>query len=219
MNRQELAGMIDHTYLKLHGDETAVARICLEAMKYEFASVAILPSAIPFAAKLLRGSNVKVDAALSFFRGRYPLSVKLLEIEEAMNAGAQELDLVMSVSLLKEGRIDALQKEFEGFAKVAGGLTTKIILETSLLEDDEKVTACELAKECGLGFVKTSTGLKGGATVADIRLMRKTVGPGMGVKASGGIRSLETAIEMVQAGANRLGTSSGVAIVEAFQGE
>lgn len=218
MRRAEIAKMIDHTFLKLQGSEADIARICCEAVRYGFASVAILPTAIPFAHSILKGTEVKVVAALSFFRGRYPLEVKLLEIENAIDMGAEELDLVMSVNLLKERKLDALALEFSSFVRVAGDRTTKVILETCLLTDDEKVLACQLARDAGATFVKTSTGLKAGATTHDVALMRHTVGRGMGVKASGGIRDLGQALEMIKAGANRLGTSAGVSIIEAIDG-
>jgi len=219
MTKEELAKMIDHTFLKLQGSEADIARLCYEAVRYGFASVAILPTAVPFACSILKGTPVKVDAALSFFRGRYPLEVKLREIEDAINMGAQELDLVMSVNLLKERQLDALALEFASFVRAAGGLTTKVILETSLLTDEEKTLACGLARDAGASFVKTSTGLKGSATTHDVTLMRQAVGKKVGVKASGGIRDLKQALEMIRAGASRLGTSAGVNIIEAMTGD
>jgi len=218
LTRTELAALIDHTFLRLQGSETDIARVCCEAARYQFASVAILPTAIPFARCVLKGTSVKVDAALSFFRGRYPLQLKLREVEDAIDAGAQELDLVMSVNLLKERQLDALALEFASFVRTAGGLTTKIILETALLTDEEKVLACELARDAGASFVKTSTGLMEGATTHDVSLMRRTVGPGVGVKAAGGIRDLSQALQLIEAGATRLGTSAGVSIIEAMEG-
>lgn len=216
MTKEQLAQMIDHTYLKMGGSDDAIKRVCYEAMFHNFASVAVLPTTIPLAAKILKGSPVKVDAALSFFRGRYPLELKMFEVKDAIKNGAEELDIVISVDLLKEKKYDLLEREFSEFVKVADGLTTKVILETCLLTDEEKVAACKIAKETGVSFVKTSTGLKGGATVHDVELMRKTVGDSCGVKASGGIRNWEQAKDLIRAGANRLGASAGIAILEGF---
>ena len=216
MTKEELAKMIDHTYLKIDGGDNAIGRVCLEAIRYGFGAVAVLPVAVPLASKWLKGTGVNVCAALSFFRGRYPLEIKIAEVRDAIDNGATELDMVMSVDLLKAGKYDLLEREFREFARVANGLTTKVILETCLLTDEEIVTACEIAKASGVDFVKTSTGLKGGATTHAVALMRETVGPEMGVKASGGIRTWEQAKAMIEAGANRLGTSSGVQILESF---
>lgn len=219
MTKDQLAKMIDHTYLKMNGNDDGILRVCYEAMHYNFASVAVLPTAIPLAAKILKSSSVKVDAALAFFRGRYPISLKMFEVEDAIKMGAEELDIVIGVNWLKEKKYDLLEKEFSEFVRVANGLTTKVILETCLLTDDEKITACKIAKDTGVSFVKTSTGFKAGATVHDVELMRKTVGDSCGVKASGGIRSWKQAKDLIAAGANRLGVSAGVSIMKEFSEE
>ncbi|NLS44329.1 MAG: deoxyribose-phosphate aldolase [Firmicutes bacterium] len=216
MTKDQLAQMIDHTYLRMDGNDDGVLRACYEAMYYNFTSVALLPTMIPLAVKILEESPVKVDAALSFFRGRYPLELKMFEVEDSIKMGAEELDIVISVNLLKEKKYDLLEKEFSEFVRVANGLTTKVILETCLLTDDEKITACKIARDTGVSFVKTSTGFKSGATVHDVALMRKTVGDVCGVKASGGIRNWKQAKVLIDAGANRLGVSAGVSIMKEF---
>ncbi len=217
ITKKELAKTIDHTYLKIQGNDMEIKAICYEAIYYGFASVAVHPTIVPLASKLLRDTPVKVCAALSFFSGRYPLEIKLYEIKDAISNGATELDMAMSVDFVKEKKYDLLEKELKEFVKVGKGLTTKVILETCLLTREEKIKACEIAKSCGINFVKTSTGFKeGGATVEDVMLMRKTVGSTMGVKASGGIRNWNDAKAIIEAGANRLGTSAGVNILETY---
>ncbi|MEA1964851.1 MAG: deoxyribose-phosphate aldolase [Candidatus Aerophobetes bacterium] len=219
MTEKELGGMIDHTLLKIQTSRADIEKLCEEAIRYHFASVAINPVNVPLAAKLLRGTDVKVDAATGFFLGAYPIEFKVFENKDALEKGADELDMVMNVGALKSGNYDLVKREMEAFVKVAGDRITKIILETALLTDEEKVKACRIAKEAGVKFVKTSTGFgpSGGATVHDVKLMRKTVGEDMRVKASGGIRTTEDALAMIEAGANRLGTSSGVKIVKGLE--
>ena len=218
MTKKELARMIDHTSLKIEVSRVDVEKLCEEARRYHFASVAINPVNVALAAKILRGTDVKVDAALGFFLGAYPIDFKVFEVKDAIEKGAEELDMVMNVGALRSGDYDLVRREMEAFVKAAGDKVSKIILETSLLTDEEKIKACEIAKEAGVKFVKTSTGFgPSGATVQDVKLMRKTVGPDMGVKASGGIRTTEDALAMIEAGANRLGTSSGIKIVKALE--
>ena len=162
---------------------------------------------------------MKVDAALGFFLGAYPIELKVFEVKDAIEKGAEELDLVMNVGALKSGNYDLVRREMEAFVEAAGNRITKIILEAGLLTDEEKIKTCEIAKEAGIAFVKTSTGFDAsGASVHDVKLMRKTVGPAMGVKASGGIRTTEEALAMIEAGANRIGTSSGVEIIKGLEG-
>jgi len=216
IDRKTLAKTIDHTYLKIHRSDAEIRRLCLEAEKYGFASVAVFPVAVPVAASLLKGTDVAVCAALGFHLGGYPPELKAFETEDAIAKGATEVDLVMNVAAAKAGDWNLLKNEFELFRKAAGDKIAKIILETCLLTDDEKVKACELAKEAGLNYVKTSTGYKKGATVPDVTLMHKTVAPQLKVKASGGIRTLDDALVMLDAGASRLGTSAGVALMQAF---
>jgi len=190
----------------------------LEAEKYHFASVAINPVNIPLAAKMLKGTGVKVCAALAFYLGAYPPEVKEFEARDAVEKGADELDMLMNVGALKSGKYDIIEKEVKGLVRAAEGRVTKVILETCLLTDEEIVKACQIIKECGADFIKTSTGFKKpGATIHSVKLIRQTVGENMGVKASGGIRSTEEALAMIEAGANRLGVSAGVAIIEGWK--
>jgi deoxyribose-phosphate aldolase len=216
MQRSDFAATIDHTYLKIHRSDAEVRRACLEAEKYGFASVAIFPIAVPLAADMLRGTGVEVCVALGFHLGGYPPELKARETEDAIAKGATEVDLVMNVAAAKAAQWELLEREFKLFRKAAGSCTAKIILETCLLTDAEKVRACEIAKKAGLDYVKTSTGYKKGATVQDVRLMHRTVAPKLKVKASGGIRTLDEALAMLDAGASRLGTSAGVGLMNAF---
>ena len=188
----------------------------MDAAKYGFAAVAIHPTNVPLAAEILGDTPVKVCAAIAFPLGAYPPDLKAFETRDAINKGADEVDMVMNVGALKSGDYAAVREEMQGFVEAAEGKTTKVILETCLLNDEEKVKACEFARAAGADFVKTSTGFQSGATVEDVRLMRETVGENMGVKAAGGIRSIDDALAMIEAGANRLGTSSGVQIVQSF---
>ena len=215
---QQLAGMIDHTMLKIEAKYSDIEKLCLEAEKYHFVAVAIHPVNVPLAAKMLKGTGVKVCVALSFHLGAYPPDIKEFECRDAVKNGADELDMVMNIGALKAGSYDVIRKEVDGLVRAADGRTTKLILETCLLTDEEKVKACEIAKVGGVDFVKTSTGFSSlGATVSDVRLMRQTVGPKMGVKASGGIRTLEAALDVVEAGADRLGVSASVEIINGFR--
>lgn len=216
IDRKTFAKTIDHTYLKIHRSDAEIKRICFEAEKHEFASVAIFPVAVPLAASLLKDTGVAVCAALGFHLGAYPPEIKAFETEDAIAKGATEVDLVMNVAAAKAKDWDLLKREFELFREAAGDKIAKIILETCLLTDDEKIKACELAKETGLDFVKTSTGYKKGATIPDVKLMHETVAPQLKVKAAGGIRTLDDALSMIEAGASRLGTSAGVTLIEAY---
>lgn len=213
----ELAGMIDHTFLKPFGGPEPIEKLCAEAREYGFAMVAINPSEIARCAALLRGSKVRVGAAISFPLGQMTSAAKAFEIRDAIDKGAGEIDMVQNVRALQEGNDALVFAELKDMADVcrARGVISKVILETCYLTDEQKVRTCELAVKAGVDFVKTSTGFgTAGATAADIALMRRTVGPKMGVKAAGGIRTLESAFEMIRAGATRIGTSAGVAIVE-----
>jgi deoxyribose-phosphate aldolase len=216
MQSKDFASAIDHTYLKIHRSDAEVKRYCFEAEKHAFASVAVFPIAVPLAASMLRGTGVGVCTALGFHLGAYPPELKAFETEDAISKGATEVDLVMNVAAAKASQWDLLRAEFELFRKAAGDCVAKIILETCLLTDEEKTHACEIAKEVGLDYVKTSTGYKQGATVHDVKLMHSVVAPELKVKASGGIRTLDDALAMIEAGASRLGTSVGVALMEAF---
>ena len=195
-----------------------VEKLCAEAAEYHFASVCVNPVYIPLAARLLKGTGVKVCCVVGFPLGAIAPEQKAAEAASCAAMGAEELDMVIHVGAAKAGDWALVQRDIEGVVKAAAGHTVKVIIETCLLTDEEKVKACEAAKAAGAHFVKTSTGFStGGATTHDIALMRKTVGPEMGVKASGGIRDYATAMAMIEAGANRIGASAGIAIVAAAE--
>ena len=206
--------LIDHTLLKQDATPEQIAVLCEEAKKFDFMSVCVNPAYVPLAHSLLKGSDVKVCTVIGFPLGMNLTKTKVEEAELAIKEGADEIDMVINVGMLKAGHDDYVEEEIRLLKQVAGRKVLKVIIETCLLTDKEKVRACELAKAAGADFVKTSTGFSsGGATVADIKLMRKTVGPEMGVKASGGVRTHEDLLAMVEAGANRIGTSNGVKII------
>jgi len=212
-----LAGLIDHTLLKPDATYEKIEQLCKEAMEYHFASVCINPANVALCAKLLKGQDVKVCTVIGFPLGANTTAVKVYEADNAIANGATEVDMVINVGALKSGNLDYVREDIESVARAAhaGQAILKVIIETSLLTDDEKITACGLAKAAGADFVKTSTGfMGGGANVHDIELMRKTVGPEMGVKASGGVHGLEDARALVAAGATRIGASAGVKIVQ-----
>ena len=218
MDKKTIASMIDHTLLKPEATPAQVERLCAEAAEYHFASVCVNPVYIPLAARLLKGTGVKVCCVVGFPLGAIAPEQKAAEAASCAAMGAEELDMVIHVGAAKAGDWALVQRDIEGVVKAAAGHTVKGIIETCLLTDEEKVKACEAAKAAGAHFVKTSTGFStGGATTHDIALMRKTVGPEMGVKASGGIRDYETAMAMIEAGANRIGASAGIAIVAAAE--
>mgnify|MGYP002578268898 FL=1 len=218
MNKKTIAAMIDHTLLKPEAIPAQIEKLCAEAAEYHFASVCVNPVYIPLAARLLKGTGVKVCCVVGFPLGAIAPEQKAAEAASCAAMGAGELDMVIHVGAAKAGDWALVQRDIEGVVKAAAGHTVKVIIETCLLTDEEKVKACEAAKAAGAHFVKTSTGFStGGATTHDIALMRKTVGPEMGVKASGGIRDYETAMAMIEAGANRIGASAGIAIVAAAE--
>jgi deoxyribose-phosphate aldolase len=208
---------VDHTLLKPDATKDQIAQLCYEARKYEFASVCVNPTHVKLCADLLNGSAVKVCTVIGFPLGASSPEVKAFETETALRDGATEIDMVINIGALKARDFDLVAKDIDGVVRMAHAsrAVVKVIIETALLEEDEKVTACLLSKEAGADFVKTSTGFSGGgATVEDISLMRKVVGPEMGVKASGGVKSYEDAKSMVMAGATRIGASAGVKIVQ-----
>ncbi|MBT2756741.1 deoxyribose-phosphate aldolase [Mesobacillus foraminis] len=208
--------MIDHTLLKANATKAEVTKLLEEAKEYQFASVCINPTWVKTAAEFLKDTpEVKVCTVIGFPLGASTPEVKAFETKNAIENGADEVDMVINIGALKDEQYDLVEKDIKGVVDAAKGKAlTKVIIETSLLTDEEKVKACQLAVSAGADFVKTSTGFStGGATVEDVALMRKTVGPGVGVKASGGVRSLEDAEGVVKAGANRIGASSGVAIM------
>ncbi|HBI2045563.1 deoxyribose-phosphate aldolase [Enterococcus faecalis] len=217
----ELNRMIDHTILKPEATEAAVQKIIDEAKEYNFFSVCINPCWVAFASEQLADTDVAVCTVIGFPLGANTPEVKAYEAADAIKNGANEVDMVINIGALKSQQYDHVRQDIQGVVDAAKGKAlVKVIIETALLTDEEKVKACELAKEAGADFVKTSTGFStGGAKVADIRLMRETVGPDMGVKASGGVHNAEEALAMIEAGATRIGASTGVAIVSGVTGE
>jgi deoxyribose-phosphate aldolase len=211
----ELAAMIDHTLLKANAAAPQIKELCQQACDYGFASVCVNPFWVPLACQLLTASPVKVCTVIGFPLGATSTASKVYETSVALEAGAAEVDMVLNVGALKSGKARPVKDDIARVVRAARGRAlVKVILETCYLSDQEKIAACELAKAAGADFLKTSTGFgPGGATVADIALMRRTVGPETGVKASGGIRDYETAIAMVKAGATRIGASASIAIV------
>ena len=218
MDKKTIASMIDHTLLKPEATPAQVEKLCAEAAEYHFASVCVNPVYIPLAARLLKDTGVKVCCVVGFPLGAIAPEQKAAEAASCAAMGAEELDMVIHVGTAKAGDWALVQRDIEGVVKAAAGRIVKVIIETCLLTDEEKGKACEAAKAAGAHFVKTSTGFStGGATTHDIALMRKTVGPEMGVKASGGIRDYATAMAMIEAGANRIGASAGIEIVAAAE--
>ena len=217
----ELNRMIDHTILKPEATEAAVQKIIDEAKEYNFFSVCINPCWVAFASEQLADTDVAVCTVIGFPLGANTPEVKAYEAADAIKNGANEVDMVINIGALKSQQYDYVRQDIQGVVDAAKGKAlVKVIIETALLTDEEKVKACELAKEAGADFVKTSTGFStGGAKVADIRLMRETVGPDMGVKAYGGVHNAEEALAMIEAGATRIGASTGVAIVSGATGE
>ncbi|HUL43213.1 MAG TPA: deoxyribose-phosphate aldolase [Bacteroidota bacterium] len=212
----DLAGMIDHTLLKPEATKDEIIKLCQEAKKYVFASVCINPSYVSLCAKLLRDTSVKVCTVIGFPLGATSTATKAFEAEHALRDGAREVDMVINVGMLKSGEYEYVENDIFAVVTTARryGALSKVIIETALLTDEEKIKACLIAKRAGADFVKTSTGFsKGGATVGDIALMRKVVGSAMGVKASGGVRTREDALAMVASGADRIGASASVKIV------
>ena len=214
----KLASMIDHTILKPEAGKEKVETICREAREYGFASVCVNSSYVPLCAELLRDTEVKVCTVIGFPLGAMSTAAKAAEARQAILDGAEELDMVIHIGMLKDGNNEYVEQDIHSVVEEARGkAAVKVIIETCLLSEEEKIRACLLAKKAGADYVKTSTGFStGGATAEDIALMKKTVGKDMKVKASGGIRTREKAEEMRKAGADRIGTSSGIRIVEAM---
>ena len=213
----KIAKYIDHTNLKPYATREDIIKLCEEAKKYGFYAVCVNPYRVKLAKEQLKGTDIKVASVIGFPLGATPTEVKVFEAKRALEDGADELDMVINIGALKDKDYDYVKKEIEEVVKVAHerGAVVKVIIETCYLTDEEKEIACRLAMEAGADFVKTSTGFgTRGATVEDVRLMRRVVGDKLGVKAAGGIRTYEQALEMIKAGANRIGTSSGVKIVE-----
>ncbi|EKU94301.1 Deoxyribose-phosphate aldolase 2 [Alloiococcus otitis] len=212
---ENLAAIIDHTLLKPEASEADIQKLCLEAKDHQFKSVCINPAWVKYASDLLANTGVAVCTVVGFPLGANTSQIKVQEAQAAIKDGASEIDMVLNIGRLKSEDFAYVYDDIAGVVKACQGQAlVKVIIEACLLDKNEKVRACEIAKRAGADFVKTSTGFSiGGATVEDVKLMRATVGPDMGVKASGGIRSLEDAQDMVQAGASRLGASSGVEII------
>lgn len=213
-----IARLIDHTLLRPEATHSDILQLCREARENNFASVCVNAYWVPLAASQLAGTEVKVCTVVGFPLGATSTEAKVAETEGALRAGAQEIDMVQNIGALRSDEDQEVEEEIALVAAVChrAGAIVKVILETALLTDDEKVTACTLAKNAGADFVKTSTGFgSSGATVHDVELMRRAVGPEMGVKATGGIRTLDDLLKMLDAGASRIGTSAGVKIMEA----
>ncbi|MCK5625421.1 deoxyribose-phosphate aldolase [Candidatus Bathyarchaeota archaeon] len=217
IKKKQLAKMIDHTLLKPYATQEDIVRLCDEAKKYDFAAVCIHPTYVNLASELLRGSGVKVDTVIGFPLGANTLRAKAYEAEVAIAEGAEELDMVINIGALKSGDFHLVRKDIVAVVKAAkkGNATLKVIIEACYLTDEEKVRVCQIILESGCDFVKTSTGFGDyGAKVEDVKLLRKIVGNQMGVKAAGGIRTYADALKMINAGASRLGASSGIRILE-----
>lgn len=209
------AKYIDHTLLKADATINEITKLCEEARQYGFMSVCINPSYIPLCKELLKGSEVKVCTVVGFPLGMMASSAKAFETKQALLDGADEIDMVINIGKLKDKEYDYVKAEIAELKHICKDKVLKVIIETCLLTDEEKVKACQLAKEAGADFVKTSTGFsKGGAVASDIKLMRDTVGLEMGVKASGGVSTFDDMLKMIENGATRIGTSHGVDIMK-----
>ncbi|MDG4655486.1 deoxyribose-phosphate aldolase [Ectobacillus antri] len=208
------AKLIDHTLLKADTKKEAIETLCAEAKQHDFASVCVNPTWVETAAQLLKGTDVKVCTVIGFPLGANTPETKAFETKDAIAKGATEIDMVINIGALKDKNDELVERDIRAVVEAANGTLVKVIIETCLLTEEEKVRACELSVKAGAHFVKTSTGFStGGATVEDVALMRKTVGPDIGVKASGGVRDAAGMDAMVEAGATRIGTSSGVLLV------
>lgn len=220
MSEKQIARMIDHTLLKPDSTKEQILQLCEEAKEYEFATVCVNPSWVRTAAKELKGTSVGVTTVIGFPLGATSTFTKVAETRDAIASGATEVDMVINIGALKSKDEGTVYHDIKQVVRAASGqAVVKVIIETGFLTDEEKERACLIAKEAGADFVKTSTGFgPGQATVEDIRLMRETVGPNIGVKASGGVRDAESAKAMIEAGANRIGASAGIAIVSGEKG-
>lgn len=221
VQNKNIASFIDHTILKPDATQAQIVQLCAEARENKFASVCVNPTHVRLCAQLLKGSGVDTCTVVGFPLGANTPAVKSFETEDVVTSGATEVDMVINVGALKSKNYEAVLDDIVAVTEAAheGGAIVKVIIEAALLTDEEKVIACQLSQAAGVEFVKTSTGFgPGGATVEDVALMRKTVGPDMGVKAAGGIRRLQDAQAMIAAGATRIGASAGVAIVKEANG-
>lgn len=209
-----IAKMIDHTMLKADASEKTILLYCREAKEYGFASICVNTCFVPLVAKELKGSGVKTCCVVGFPLGAMSTSAKAFEAKQAVADGAEEVDMVINIGAMKDARFDFVKKDIEAVVEASKPAIVKVIIETCLLTDEEKVKACELSVEAGAAFVKTSTGFStGGATVADVKLMKETVGDRAKVKASGGIRTPEDAKALIEAGADRIGAGNGIVLL------
>ncbi|HOK17695.1 MAG TPA: deoxyribose-phosphate aldolase [Caldisericia bacterium] len=215
MDKKDLAKLIDHTLLKSDTKIEDIKKLCEEAMEYQFYSVCINPCYVKKAKEFLKNSDVKVCTVISFPLGASTIKIKIDEATEAIENSADEIDMVMNIGIFKSNKYDYIYEEISSVKKAIGNKILKVIIETSILNEEEKIKASDIVKQSGADFVKTSTGFsQGGATKEDILLIRKTVGANFGIKASGGIKSYEQAIELINAGATRIGSSSSVKIMK-----
>ncbi len=218
ITKAQLAGMIDHSLLRPQSTRDELKKLCAEAVQFEFKAVCINPVHVGDAASFLKGSGVLICSVVGFPFGTHPARVKAAETKEVIKLGAREVDMVIRTGALKEGRNHEVVEDIRAVVEAASGFPVKVILETCYLTEEEKIRGCKLAVEAGASFVKTSTGFgAAGATVEDVKLMRKIVGEHRGVKAAGGIKSFVDALKMIEAGANRLGTSGSVAIIRELE--
>lgn len=218
MKKNEIAAMIDHTLLKAFATPAQIEQLCKEAAEYHFASVCVNPAYVALAARLLKGTGVKVCTVIGFPLGANTSAVKAFEARDAIANGAEEVDMVINVGAMKTGDYELVEKDIKAVVDAANGTLVKVIIETCYLTDEEKVLACKAAAKAGADFVKTSTGFgTGGATPADVALMRANIPDTMKVKASGGVHNYEEAMAVVEAGASRIGASAGMAIVAAAE--
>ena len=218
MKKAQIAKMIDHTLLKAFATKEQIEKLCAEAAEYHFASVCVNPANVPLAARLLKGSDVKVCTVIGFPLGANTSAVKAFETSDAIRNGAQEVDMVINVGLMKAGALNEVESDIRAVVDAANGTLVKVIIETCYLTDEEKVAACQAAARAGADFVKTSTGFgTGGATVSDVALMRRSIPAHMKVKASGGIHTYQDTLALIEAGADRIGASAGISIVEAAE--
>jgi len=219
ISKNQFAKMIDHTLIRPDATRGQIVRLCEEAKRYNLRCVCVNPAYVSLAVRLLRETDVKVSSTVGFPYGSTLSEVKAFEAKRCLENGAQEIDMVMNIGALKSKEYGIVKEDIEAVVNLKrsfGSVVVKVIIETGYLTDEEKVMACKLAKKARADFVKTSTGIVGGATVEDVILMRKTVGKSIGVKAAGGIRTLKQVLAMIEAGANRIGTSTAVAIIEDY---
>ena len=215
MKVDEVLRRIDHTQLKPTASESDIVKLCNEARKYGFYAVCVNPYYVPLAARLLNGTDIKISSAIGFPLGATFMEIKAAEAERSIRLGASEIDMVMNISAFKSGDLEYVRRDIRAVRERIGGAVLKVIIECCYLTDDEKILAAKICEEEGADYVKTSTGFgPGGAKLEDVRLLRRTLSPRVKIKAAGGIRTFEQAVKFIEAGADRIGTSSGVKIAE-----